>query len=156
MSPLIGIQIGLFKEQLNESMLSVNDNSRNISNINHNQFSTITEEELSMVKEQAPSQSPVPQINQQLKQTSQVIFQNETHTVTVDGKAKESVLSVKSAQAYHASSNEALNYVTEEMQLKAAYELQLWKEAREKEFEIQVLLTFSSNNQKFIDFNDIL
>lgn len=136
MSPLVGVQIGLFKELSNESILSVAENK----NMNYsNQFSTITEE-ASNFQEQPVRRSATPQ-------SSNIILQNEAHIVTVDEKPKESVISVKSGPSLlHSKSattlnaNEALNYITEEMQLKAAYELQLWKEAREKEFELQVFI----------------
>ncbi len=35
-----------------------------------------------------------------------------------------------------------MKYITEEMQLKAAYELQLWKETKEREFEQEVCAKF--------------
>lgn len=72
----------------------------------------------------------------------QVIFQNDTATVILDNKPKESMVSVKtgqpsvlSSQSLTNLSDREKNYITEEMQLKAAYELQLWKEAKEQEFE---------------------
>ena len=63
----------------------------------------------------------------------------------MDNKPKESTLSVRSgpltSQSMTNLSREQ-NVITEEMQLKAAYELQLWKEAKEKEFEQHVNIFF--------------
>ncbi len=79
----------------------------------------------------------------QQQSAPQVIFQNETATITLDNKPKESTLSVRTgplaSQSLTNLSREQ-NLITEEMQLKAAYELQLWKEAKEKEFEQNVYI----------------
>jgi hypothetical protein len=64
---------------------------------------------------------------------------NETETVEkMFINNNQSKILLKAASTSHINQNPSLtgvNYITEEMQLKAAYEVQLWKEAREKEFE---------------------
>lgn len=76
-------------------------------------------------------------------QQQQVIYQNESTTITVNGQPQqtnETVLNVKTGgkQGVMRDENALLGLLTEEMQLKAAYELQVWKEQREKEFEAHV------------------
>ncbi|CAF0771183.1 unnamed protein product [Brachionus calyciflorus] len=133
MAPVIGLQIGLFKEQFNETVLSTNEH-KTVSQIK-------TDEDGNNRKSPALS----------LKQSSQVIFQNDCNTITLDEKPKESVLSLKSGSVKQLTPNENYNYITEEMQLKAAYELQLWKETREKEFEQHLKKTEAKKFQALAD-----
>jgi hypothetical protein len=90
---------------------------------------------------------------------TQIIYQNETTTITLEDKPKESLINVKSNiptinsnQMPTIASNpvEYKSTISEEMQLKAAYELQLWKEAREKEFEIEVFKYFDFFLSKYL------
>lgn len=120
MSPVIGIQVGVFKEDVEVS---------NIQEIKESNFVQNGQETY--------RKSPSP-VASNLKQSSQIIFQNECNTVTVDEKPKESIISLKSSSAREFTINHNKNYIPEDLQLKAAYELQIWKEAREKEFEQQV------------------
>jgi len=142
-SALLAVQISICRENAtgdNVSMLSAIDNR-------------LSKENLSAHSIEQTRKSPVhhhlfdKQYTQQQQQNSQIIFQNESTLITVDEKPKESIINMKSAVnslktagAGTRSLNNLneLNVITEEMQLKAAYELQLWKEEREKEFETNV------------------
>lgn len=71
-----------------------------------------------------------------------VIYQNDTTTVTVENNPSTDnvILNVRARQLPESTIDENfMKFLTEEMQLKAAYELQIWKEQREKEFEANVL-----------------
>lgn len=122
-APLIGLQIGVFKEDVQVSNIIENQNTNEARN-----------EQETYRKAASPTRS-------NLKQSSQVIFQNEFNTITVDEKPKESIISLKSSSAREFTNNNN-HYLPEDLQLKAAYELQLWKEVREKEFEQQVEFFF--------------
>ena len=66
-----------------------------------------------------------------------VKFQSETTRPSTEAISQQ-VKNVPINNAVTNHSDHAVNYITEEMQLKAAYELHLWKETREKEFEQEV------------------
>lgn len=119
LAPVIGLQIGVFKEDVQVSTILENEGINGVK----------TDQEIYR-KSASPSRS-------NLKQQTQVIFQNECNTITVDEKPKESIISLKSSSAREFTNYNA-QYIPEDLQLKAAYELQLWKETREKEFEQQV------------------
>lgn len=73
---------------------------------------------------------------------SDVIYQNDTTTVTVENNPSTDnvILNVRARQLPESTIDENfMKFLTEEIQLKAAYELQIWKEQREKEFEANVL-----------------
>ena len=114
------------KEQLNESLLSVIDKNTTQQHISIN----VDDNETNLIEQ--PRKSPMPLIQ---NASPHVVYQNENTTITIDDRPKESVISLKSAHSNSRPNMNEVNYMTEEMQLKAAYELQLWKEAKEKEFE---------------------
>ena len=71
-----------------------------------------------------------------------VIYQNDTTTVTVENNPSNDnvILNVRARQLPESTIDENfMKFLTEEMQLKAAFELQIWKDQREKEFEAIVL-----------------
>ncbi|RNA18235.1 hypothetical protein BpHYR1_023451, partial [Brachionus plicatilis] len=120
MAPVIGLQVGVFKEETE------------VSNVQESKEINVVQNEAATYRK-----SPSP-TGSNLKQSSQVIFQNECNTITVEERPKESIVSLKSSSAREFTTNHNAHYIPEDLQLKAAYELQLWKEAREKEFEHQL------------------
>lgn len=123
-SPVVGLQFGLKYEpetdHVDSGVASAGTSTTNIKNNSNTNLS-------------------------QPQSASQIIFQNDTATITLDNKPKESTLSVRSgplASQSMTNLSREQNVITEEMQLKAAYELQLWKEAKEKEFEQHVNIFF--------------
>lgn len=138
-SALLAVQISVCRESAS------GDNVSLLSAIDHR----LSKENLSVHSIEQTRKSPVHHLfeKQAAQQHSQIIFQNDSTLITVDEKPKESIINMKSAVnslktagAGTRSLNNLneLNVITEEMQLKAAYELQLWKEEREKEFEANV------------------
>ncbi len=138
-SALLAVQLSLCRESVS------GDNVSFLSTIDHR----LSKENLSAHSIEQTRKSPVHNIfeKQPAQQQSQIIFQNDSTLITVDEKPKESIINMKSAVnnlktagAGTRSLNNLneFNVITEEMQLKAAYELQLWKEEREKEFEANV------------------
>lgn len=145
-APVIGIQIILDKENHNEITQNKAENIES---------STIHEVKTNNRGRNTPTQmTQTTTYEQQQQPNKQVIYKNQTTTITVDEQPRESVISVKSmptpplpvhqeppapeVQPQHRTANNDFTQITEEMQLKVAYELQLWKEAREKEFEQQL------------------
>lgn len=125
MSPVIGVQVGLCLEDSN-----FNGNQQNVSSeraVMHKSPVQISS------SSEAVSTSDCTQQGQ-----GQVVFQNSNTKVTLNEQSKETVLKFKAnnnENVIPVNSEQQTCYITQEMQLKAAYEIEMWKEAREKEFE---------------------
>jgi hypothetical protein len=153
-APVIGIQVGLSKEALlNDTALSLDQtrNNQSQSILHDNSGSLPPKHAQGQPSRKSPVQSVEASENlpeQPQQQQQHVTFQNEGKTE----KSDVSIQSIKNGPATVSASKLAqnhnqlheINYITEEMQLKAAYELQLWKEAREREFEQEVFLSLKS------------
>jgi hypothetical protein len=119
MSPVIGIQIGLIKEY-EHSILNAN-----------------TENELNEQQQQLKVINSVPE-EEQIRKSPLPTDLNEMPMVNT---SKQTDILYEPKKSYTSISNQqATNYISEEIQLKAVYELQMWKEAREKEFEQEVII----------------
>ena len=121
MSPVIGIQIGLMKENLLQSEAQVIDN-----NIGIQVVKEVNYEEPSL---KSPIQQPSPQVPQQQQQQQQ----QQKQFAPTNSSSRLGQMETSSSR------NDPTGFITQEMQLKAAYELQVWKEQKEKEFEQHVI-----------------
>jgi len=135
MSPVIGVQVGLVKEP-DEQLLQVNvENKENVLKLANELENPIDQ----------MRRSPMPTTSHILSSEQHVVFQSSNTKVSMNEKHKEAVqVGRPASRANENILNEgvsARNYISEDMQLKAAYELQMWKEAREKEFEQQLKKT---------------
>ena len=138
MSPVIGVQVGLVKEP-DEQLLQVNvENKENVLKLANELENPIDQ----------MRRSPMPTTSHILSSEQHVVFQSSNTKVSMNEKHKEAVqVGRPASRANENILNEgvsARNYISEDMQLKAAYELQMWKEAREKEFEQQVRIFLHS------------
>lgn len=116
MSPVIGVQIGLVKEY-EQTILTVNNEITERKSV---EFEQVADNELSSRK------SPV---NDAASSTFTCQPQVMVHNVVS-----------KSDTMFDKVSSNSPVYISEEIQLKAVYELQKWKEAREQEFEQEVTI----------------
>lgn len=106
-SPVIGVQIGLSREDKN----SKSTEEQNV---------TSTKE-----RDESPAQSSSSDnVSSTTNVQSQIVIHDNKEMVTV-----------KVNNEPESTNQEPTSYMTQEMQLKAAYEIEMWKEAREKEFE---------------------
>ncbi len=120
MSPVIGVQVGLVKE-FEQTILTVNDNQ-----INLNMQKNVESEQV--VEAEQIRKSPVPSASNDIPSS---LFGMQT----ASNQAKKATSDSQVHVSHQVMPN---NYLSEEIQLKAVYELQMWKEAREKEFELEV------------------
>ena len=170
MSPVIGVQITLSKENLNEFLnlnvlsniapnqnaisshppkpiltstthvLTSNDEIKsNTNNSQHNQHQQQHHHNHHHHNQQNESEEQKQNITKMKSGSDTGLFHNENATITFDDrsqKSKEPSLNLKS-QSGHSLGFSQHQHQPEfaEMQLNVAYELQLWKEKREKEFE---------------------
>ena len=128
-SPLIGIQCSLYMEKPDDDSILVLVDSGSKTNVDSSTKSN----------------------HHHQPQNNEVIYQNDSTTITVENMKKQrssnnddhqqtaAILNIKSGSTKPNGNENFQSYFTEEMQLKAAYELQLWKEQKEKEFEANVL-----------------
>ena len=122
MSPVIGLQIGLVKENLVQSEVQIIDNHIGLK---AQPTLMVNNQELNEKMTESSRKSPTP-LEQQSHPRPNSSTSRLTMTVNMDQKANK------------VNSNESSNSITQEMQLRAAYELQVWKEQKEKEFEQHV------------------
>lgn len=136
LSPVLGVQVGLSKEELAQELPTCKDTTDSKGFVSNTHNTTTTSTHIDQIRA-----SPIPtssSSNSETQSTSnqQVVYQNSNTKVTLSEQSKETVLSMKSGLNAHNSENILpSNAVSQEMQLKAAYEIEMWKEAREKEFE---------------------
>ena len=150
-APSLGVQIGVARESLtSESILSVNDSRlgrpRSAASTPNHLVEIMRHDE----KAKPPSQHH--RVNFQQPESNSSSNDHYHHyqqqQPTHEHESQENEIHESTAANYphvpqvHVVQPQQLidpvAYVTEEMQLKIAYELQVWKEAREKEFEIHV------------------
>jgi hypothetical protein len=158
-APGIGVQIGLARESLlNETTASMIDQSRNQS-IMLNENTAASNQNMPpkahMRKSPEPNETSgiMNHLHDHQQQHHHVTFQSSELSSKNENQQQQqpqqntSIQSLKNTQATVSSSkinhnynhtHQEVNYITEEMQLKAAYELQVWKETREREFEQEV------------------
>lgn len=140
MSPVIGVQVGLSKEDVNETSLVINDNSKGIETKTDKNDLVDRSRGSPEPSSGSSSSESTSNANNNNVQQSHVVFQNSNTKVTLNEQPKESVLSLKTGVnnencAPNGCAETTGGHVSQEMQLKAAYEIEVWKEAREKEFE---------------------
>ena len=125
MSPVMGVQVGLVKEY-EQTILTVNHENE----INLNSHKTIDSEQV--LEAEQIRKSPVPSASNDIASS---LFGMQTTAI----KAKKAT----SDSQMHSNHHQIIpnNFLSEEIQLKAVYELQIWKEAREKEFEQEVIIS---------------
>ena len=139
-APVLGVQIGLTRESLtntvadaSSTMLSVNE-SRLGGGRPRSHASTPNHLVEIVRHEEAPTNYGH---HYQQAVLNDQVPEHENHEPTVSHSQVKQVHNVQQQQQ-HQRVVDALAFVTEEMQLKVAYELQVWKEAREKEIELNV------------------
>jgi hypothetical protein len=154
-APVIGIQVGLAKEMLlNDTVQSIDQTRNNQSqSILHDNSSSLPPKYSNNNQSQPSRKSPPPSEvspndHHEQKQQQHVTFQNESSKSNGNNETNVSIQSTKNVSTSKLNMQNNMNqmhemkYITEEMQLKAAYELQLWKETKEREFEQEVCAKF--------------
>lgn len=131
-SPVIGVQVGLSKEDIN---CRTPPKGFTIDSEKVEKQNSTDQNRASPVSSSSENVSTATNV-----QSQHVVFQDNTTKVTLNEQPKETVLNLKTGSIKQNNENvdpsqDERSRVTQEMLLKAAYEIERWKETREKEFE---------------------
>ncbi len=137
LSPVLGVQVGLSKEDLIQELLRVNEDSKGFVTNEHS-----SKEQINPIDQIRASPITVSSASSP-DNIQKMVYPNNNTKVILSEQPKETILTMKSGLANNENilpqsgvlKNAVVDFISQEMQLKAAYEIEMWKEAREKEFE---------------------